>query len=121
MENSSTTPVRLDDVTVAAFVADMDDEARSTEILAFIGERRRQHQRDLETLWQIVNEARAERDAACHERDVLRSEVDSLLAAVGHLEHQLEVFRNSGQPVGPVARSVRRAVTVGRAAARSWR
>lgn len=121
METHPSLTAFLDDASVREIIAAMDDEARSTEILAYIGERRRRHQQDLETLWQIVNDARAERDDACRERDEMYREVEHLRQAVSHFEHQIEVLRADRQSTGPVARSVKRAVTAGRAVKRSLR
>ncbi len=120
-EYSSHLTAWLDDAKVRDVVAALDDEARSAEIFAFIGERRRQHQRDLETLWAAVNAARSERDESLRERDELHAEIERLRTAVAHLQHENGALRDAQRVSGPISRSVKRAVVAGRAATRAWR
>ena len=111
----------LDDAKVRELIGAMDDEARSVEIFAFIGERRRHHQRELEAIHAALEAARSELDEMRAQRDETYREVEHLRGAVGQMQHELAVLRSERLAQGPIATGIKRAVVAGRAVTRSWR
>ena len=111
----------LDDARVRELITAMDDEARATEILAFIGERRRRHLDELKTIHAVLEAARSELAETRAQRDDSYREVEHLRNAVSQLHHEVALLREERLPRGPLARSIQHVIVAGRAATRSWR